>query len=241
MNPVDPPGAAPPPISNAPEPPREGRSVIDRLIRGGDALLAELDGTAGERLLAVLAAIALVGHLVYGLVVGSFSGGTQWWAAPAKVLAGTLLCALICFPSLYIFACFSGADVSVRRVVGMLLALFALTGVFLAGFTPVTWVFSQSSTLVSFVGAIHLTVWSLSVLVSSRILFGSLRRWKARNPGVVGTWVLILLVTCAQMMTALRPIVGTSSRFLDPEKRFFLQHWFETMGEDMRKDGPPRR
>src|SRR5262245_52422153 len=41
--------------------------------------------------------------LVYGLVVGTFSGKMQLWAAPLKVAGGLLISALICLPSLYIF------------------------------------------------------------------------------------------------------------------------------------------
>src|SRR5262245_51197404 len=45
--------------------------------------------------------VALVCGLVYGLVVGTFSGKVQLWAAPLKVAGGLLISALICLPSLY--------------------------------------------------------------------------------------------------------------------------------------------
>ena len=180
----------------------------------------------------MLAFTALGGHVAYGLVVGSFSGGDQWWAAPAKIVLGTALSGAICFPSLYIFATLAGAEIRVRHVLGLLLGLLALTAVFLAGFAPVSWVFSQSSTLVSFVGAVHLVVWGLSILVSLRVLSTTLRRWNSRHPELATLWLLILVLTCCQMMTTLRPLVGVSDRFLDPEKKFFLQHYVETMAED---------
>ena len=49
-------------------------------------------------------------HAGYGMVVGSFSGGSQMWIAPAKIAIGTILSILICLPSLYIFTCLSGID-----------------------------------------------------------------------------------------------------------------------------------
>src|SRR5689334_15306480 len=125
---------APPPIAAQEAPRFAGQGVIDRLIRSPDALLSEVDGKGGSNLLAALAAIAFVGHFAYGLVVGSFSGGAQWWAAPAKSVAGAALCGAICYPSLYIFASFAGADVGARRVTALVLGLLALTGVFLTGF-----------------------------------------------------------------------------------------------------------
>jgi hypothetical protein len=41
--------------------------------------------------------------------------------------------------------------------------------------------------------------------------------------------MIIFVVVCLQMTTALRPILGTSDTFLPTEKRFFLAHWFDTM------------
>lgn len=222
------------PASPAPEPPRLGGSALDRLIRSPDLLLGDLEGPRAAGLLAMLAATAIGGHLAYGLVVGSFSGGEQWWASPAKIVVGTALSGAICFPSLYIFATLAGAEVRLRHVLGLLLGLFALTAVFLAGFAPVSWVFSQSSTLVSFVGAVHLTIWLLSIFVSLRVLSATLRRWRAKHPELATLWLGILVLTCCQMMTTLRPLVGTADRLLDPEKRFFLQHYVETMAEDAR-------
>jgi hypothetical protein len=232
----------PPRIEASDAPRREGHGVLDRLIRSPDALLSELDGAGGPRLLGTLAAIAFGGHAAYGLVVGSFSGGEQWWAAPAKIVCGAALCGAICFPSLYIFASFSGADIGPRRAIGLVLGLLAMTGVLLAGFAPVSWVFSQSSTYTSFIGAVHLAVWTLSLLVGGRVLSSTLRHWKAKGAGLSSLWLLIFLVTCCQMMTTLRPIVGRSPKLLDPERRFFLQHWVETMGDEANRSdrAPPR-
>ncbi|MFN0007877.1 MAG: hypothetical protein ACKVXR_08205 [Planctomycetota bacterium] len=215
------------------DPPTSARgNPLDRLIRSPDLLLAELDGPGAARLLAMLALTAIAGHLAYGLVVGSFSGGAQWWAAPSKIVLGTVLCGAICYPSLYIFSTLSGAEVRAKHVLGLLLGLLALTAVFLVGFAPVAWVFSQSSTLVFFIGAIHLIVWGLSILVSVRVLHASLKRWKSKHPELTLVWALIFLLTCCQMMTTLRPLVGRSDRYFDPEKKFFLQHYLETIEED---------
>jgi len=222
----------PPPLRPFVEPTPVPGHALDRLIRSPDLLLAELDGPGAGRLIAMLAATALGGHVAYGLVVASFSGGAQWWAAPAKIVLGTALCGAICFPSLYIFATLAGAEVRAKHVLGVLLGLLALTAVFLVGFAPVSWVFSQSSTLVSFVGAIHLIVWGISILMSARVVQASLRRWKSKHPELTMVWLLVLIVTCCQMMTTLRPLVGSSERFFDPEKKFFLQHYLETMTED---------
>jgi hypothetical protein len=48
-------------------------------------------------------------------------------------------------------------------------------------------------------------------------------------------WSVIFIVVCLQMMTTLRPIVGTSDRFLPREKKFFLTHWSETLRHEAAK------
>ena len=154
---------------------------IDLLLRQPDALLERLEEHEGSGLRTQLALLALGGYLVYGLVVGSFSGGAQWWAAPFKILLGTTLCGAICFPSLYIFITLSGAEARPVQVLGVLLGVLSLTGILLAGFAPVAWVFSQSSTLVSFIGGLHLLVWFVSMLATQRVLSAGLKRWGGKR------------------------------------------------------------
>src|SRR5690242_1906896 len=127
-------------------------NVVDLLLRSPATLMERFDGPQASRHLALLAAVTFAGLFVYGLVVASFAGGMQWWASPLKILAGMTVTGAICFPSLYILVCMSGARARATQVAGMLLALLALSAVFLAGFAPIAWVFSQSSTLVSFIG-----------------------------------------------------------------------------------------
>ncbi len=69
-------------------------------------------------MLRTLAAATLGCLLLYGLVMGSFSGGVQWWAAPAKLVGGTLLSAVICLPSLYIFMVCLQMSTALRPFVG---------------------------------------------------------------------------------------------------------------------------
>ncbi len=208
------------------------KNWVDLLLRRPDALLERATSSSDRRVLVDLALIVLAGNLLYGIVVGSFSGGVQWWAAPTKILLGTSLCAAACFPSLYIFVSLSGADARPTEVGALLLGVLASTAILLAGFAPVAWVFSQSSTLVSFVGALHLFVWLVSILASQRVVGAALRRWKVRSSGFTSFWALVLVVTSLQMSTTLRPIVGSAPRLFDRERVFFLQHWTRTIASD---------
>ncbi len=216
--------------SDAPGEPDEAPSgnIVDLLLRRPGALLKHFDGPQASSSLVGLAALALSTHLLYGLVVGSFAGGMQWWAAPLKIVCGIIVCGAICFPSLYILVCLSGARARVPQVAGMLLGLLALSGVFLAGFAPIAWVFSQSSNYVSFIAPVHYLVWFIAIFASARVLHIGMKHWQARHTGGAGLWILVLLVTVLQMTTVLRPIVGPATKLFDPERQFFLQHWGRT-------------
>lgn len=235
-NAASPQAPQPPQAAPFPERPSPRRALgappanaVDLLLRRPDALLvaAERDGLVAT--LVRLSLLALAGLLAYGLVVGSFSGGVQWWAAPLKIALGTVLCGAICFPSLYICLSLCGAQVRMSQVLVLLLGTAASTALFLGGFAPVTWVFSTSSTLVPFVGALHLLVWTISIFASQRIISNGLAEIGARHTGITALWALVLFVTSLQMMTVLRPIVGSSPQLLDGERKFFLQHWGETI------------
>lgn len=225
---------APPPQ----EPARPPRTALDQVLRAPEILLARLDGPGSLALLVSLGVIAFAGFAIYGVVMGSFSGGAQWWAAPVKVLIGAALCAGICFPSLYIFVSLGGADARAAQVLGMLLGALASTAVLLLGFAPVAWIFSQSSSTVSLIAPIHLLVWLISFLASQRILSAGLRVWRGRRSATVGVWAFVFLITSMQMMTALRPLLGPADGLrLHGERKFFLVHWAETLEEDATSAG----
>jgi hypothetical protein len=58
-------------------------------------------------------------------VVGSFSGGVQWWAAPLKIAAGLSLSAILCLPSLYVFSCLTGQEIRIRDLSSVVAGMLA--------------------------------------------------------------------------------------------------------------------
>jgi hypothetical protein len=175
--------------------------------------------------------IALACSLVYGLVVGSFSGGEQYWAAPVKIALGLLLSGLICLPSLYIFACLSGAQVRLAEMVGLVGGLLALTAVLLVGFAPVAWVFSQSTESVAAMGGLHLAFGLIAASFGVRFLNRAFEHLNAKTLSGLRIWTLIFLLVALQMTTALRPIVGRADTFLPTTKKFFVSHWTDSLRE----------
>src|SRR4051794_30148789 len=77
-------------------------SAIEALLRQPRRALYQLRQAGGPGMIAGLFVVSAVCALVYGVIVGTFTGGAQLWIAPAKIAGGMLVCALICLPSLYI-------------------------------------------------------------------------------------------------------------------------------------------
>jgi hypothetical protein len=54
--------------------------------------------------------------------------------------------------------------------------------------------------------------------------------------GLLPCLVPVYLLVTLQMTTSLRPILGKSEVLLNQEKKCFVQHWFETMGESLKPE-----
>jgi hypothetical protein len=186
----------------------------------------------------VLAVIALLCLVAYGVVVGGFSGGTQLWAAPLKIIGGALLTAAICLPSLYVLACLGGANDTLKLgpLAGLLLATIALNATLLVSFAPIAWVFSQSTDSIAFIGCLHLVFWSVGFYFGLRLVFIGARFFGVVDRAYLLLWIMIVTLVSLQMMTTLRPILGRSERLLPAEKKFFLNHWLELFGEPANAD-----
>lgn len=203
-------------------------SAIESILRHPRRVLYQLRQPGAGHLIIALLLIAIVCSVVYGVIVGTFSGGTQLWAAPVKIAAGLIISAVICLPSLYIFSCLSGTQARLIEVVGMIAGLLALMTVLLIGFAPVAWVFSQSTESLAAMGALHLTFWCIATYFGVRFLSEGFAHLSGKPAGL-RVWVTIFLLVMIQMSTALRPIVGKADTILPVEKKFFLKHWFEQL------------
>jgi hypothetical protein len=208
-------------------------TTFDTLLKKPGSLLHHLHHSASPKRVVVNLLITTVVCLgTFGLMVGTFSGGDQLWAAPVKIILGVFASALICLPSLYIFACLSGYDITAKSVVGVLAAVLCLTALLLLGFTPVVWVFSQSITSLPFMAVILLGFWIIALGVGLSLLFRSARFLGAQNSGHLTIWALVFVTVALQMSTTLRPIIGTSDDFFPKEKRFFLDHWLRSASDE---------
>ena len=210
-------------------------ATVEAILRQPRRVMFQLRQPGQGRLIAAMLVIALASSLIYGIVVGTFSGGQQLWGAPVKIAAGLLISALICLPSLYIFSCLGGSQARLVEVFGLLAGLLALTTVLLIGFAPVAWVFSESTKSLAVMGALHIGFWLVAVFFGLRFLYAGFKHLgtPAMSGGGVHVWVIIFLLVALQMTTALRPIVGTADTFLPKpaDKKFFLGHWMDCLDQ----------
>ena len=199
--------------------------AIEAILRQPRRVMFQLRQPGAGQLIVSMLFVSVVCSLIYGVVAGTFSGGTQLWAAPIKIAAGLMISALICLPSLYIFTCLGGSQARLVEVFGLLAGLLMLMTILLIGFAPVAWIFSQSTESLAWMGTLHLIFWFIATCFGLRFLETGFSHSNARSLAGFRTWVVIFLLVALQMTTALRPILGKSETFLPAEKKFFVAHW----------------
>ncbi len=200
-------------------------AAIDAILRHPRRIMFQLYQPGAGKLIAMMVLVAVACSLIYGVVVGTFSGHDQLWLAPAKISIGLMISALICLPSLYIFTCLSGSQARLVEVCGLLAGLLMLMTILLIGFAPVAWIFSQSTESLAWMGTLHLIFWFIATIFGMRFLEAGFSHSRARSHAGFNTWVVIFLLVAVQMTTALRPIIGTADTILPAQKQFFLAHW----------------
>jgi len=210
-------------------------AAIETVLRQPRRIMFQLRQPGSGKLVGAMLLTTVVCSFLYGVVVGSFSGHEQWWAAPVKISAGMLLSALVCLPSLYIFCCLSGSQARLREMLGLVAGLLMLTSILLIGFAPVAWLFSQSSSSLSWMGFLHLLFWSIATVFGVRFLASALIHSRARTSTGLSAWIFIFVLVVLQMSAALRPIVGRADTFLPTEKKFFLAHWVLSLEQESRE------
>ena len=210
--------------------------TFETLLKKPVALVdAMIRGEGSSKIVRNLLVTAVACLLVFGLVIGTYSMGTQLWAAPLKITMGMLVAGLICLPSLYIFSCLNGLDIKISAAAGVLFATICLISLLLLGFTPVVWIFSQSTNSIAIMGALALGFWAVAAYFGLGVIAKTADYLGMKKRTHLVVWMGIFVLVTLQMSTSLRPIVGKSDQFLTTEKKFFLTHWSEQFESEARE------
>jgi len=207
-------------------------NILSHLLKKPLSIIHEINKGDKNPVIALLM-ITLICLAVFGFVLGIFSSGQQLWITPTKVIGGVLFSGLICLPSLYIFGCLDGMDAKIHHVAGLMLTFLAITSLLLVGFAPVVWLFSTSSNSLVFFGVLSLLVWLVCLIFGLRVISQAARSMGSGKGSNLRIWVIIFMLVTLQMTTTLRPILGTSDKFINlEEKHFFLGYWFKVIAEE---------
>jgi hypothetical protein len=209
--------------------------LVDAILRTPRRVMFQLRQPGVGGLVMRMGLTVFVCSVVYGVVMGTFSGGDQMWIVPLKVAGGLLASALICLPSLYIFTCLSGSAAKFTEMAGLLAGMLTLMTLLLIGFAPVAWLFSQSTESVLAMGSLHLVFWLIATCFALRFLDKGFANTEASTAAGTASsaglrvWTVIFLLVVLQMTTALRPLIGTADTILPTQKQFFLGHWADSL------------
>ncbi|MDB4142280.1 hypothetical protein N9733_02315 [Akkermansiaceae bacterium] len=207
--------------------------VFECLLKHPHSLINTIRQNEGPPALAgKLLLLTLGGFIIFGLTLGCFSFNDQLWAAPLKTIMGLIISAVICLPSLYIFTALTGTSLKLPEIATGLAATLALIAALLLGFTPVLWVFSQSTEFEPFFGFLVLLAWLIAVGFGTGVLVKMLKHTETTKTTPLRIWIGIFILVTLQMSTTLRPIIGESDTLFTSEKRFFLEHWGAEMTPD---------
>ncbi len=202
---------------------------IQLLLKEPNAWFAQIKDEDTWTSLPTLLLITVLCNLAYSMIIGSYCGNAQWYAAPVKIILGSALATLLCYPSLYIFGCLSGADINPGKTLALLVSGMCLTGILLIGFAPVAFVFTFAIQSQFFMGIVHFLAWGISIYFGIRHISLGLGEMSCHNTALIKIWGVILVVTMLQMTVTLRPIIGQSDHLLTSEKRFFIEHWLDNI------------
>ena len=181
-------------------------------------------------------AVAVACHAVFGLAVGLFGGWTVGLMNVVKAPLVAVCSLLLCFPSLYVFACVAGAPLSVSQALTLGCSCLAMVGLLLVGLAPVAWLFAVSTQSLPFIVALALVIWLVAVSFAARYV-GKLRASVLfRRQGGIKLWFLILIIVTLQMTTCMRPMLGSPDPgWWTSEKKFFLAHFSALFDDDKQR------
>ena len=214
-----------------------GKINVAELLRntGGCVSYAQ-DGAKPWRTAAFLLVVSLLGSGAFGFALGSFAGWSAALMGALKMMFVMLFPILLCYPTLYVFACLSGCTLNSIRILTVGLLVTAIMGCLLAALAPVMWLFAVSTESLGFIMFFSCALATVAAHFAHRPLL------HARELGIVGSlaglriWFAVFLLVALQTITLIRPMLSSSEGERKPDgKCFFLEHFkcalFEMSGD----------
>ena len=174
----------------------------------------------------------LAGHVVFGAAVGLFGGWPVAAMDAVKVPLVGLASLLLCFPSLYVFACVSGSPLSLAQTFALGSACLAMVGLLLVALAPVAWLFAVSTASAAFVVLLVFLLWLVAIGFAARFTDKLKVVPLFQRQAGIKLWFVIFLLVTLQMTTCLRPMLARpADGWRATTKQFFLAHFADAMDE----------
>lgn len=164
------------------------------------------------------AMLNLVLAAFYGFVMGSYSltsndGWKQALASAVKVPCLFMLTLLVCLPSLYVVSALLGSSLSVRQLIGILMASFLVTTVLLAAFAPITAFFMLSARDYGFITLLNVLFFAIATTAGVGVIATAVKTIGSQEQGSSRTllrfWFWTYAFVGTQMAWILRPFIGS--------------------------------
>ena len=204
-----------------------GKINVAELLRNtGGCVSHARDGAKPWRAAVFLLVVSLLGSGAFGFALGSFAGWNVALMDALKMMFVMLFPILLCYPTLYVFACLSGCTLNPIRILTVGLVATAVMGCLLAALAPVMWLFAVSTESLGFIVVFSCALAAVAAHFAHRPLL------HARDLGIVGSlaglriWFAVFLLVALQTITLIRPILPSSAGERKPDgKCVFLEHF----------------
>jgi hypothetical protein len=190
-----------------------------------DRILAD-DGIT--RRLVQLALLMTFFALLYGVVMGSYQGSLQAFAAGIKLVLLFVATLASCFPAFYVIQSVLGSQLRLFQILLIVLSGIALSCAIMISFAPIVVVFLLTGDNYDFLRLLHVAVFvtagAFGILrVVSVLKYACEKRGIYPQTGVVvfRFWAVIMAFVGIQLAWSLRPFVG------DPGEAFQLSRKYE--------------
>jgi hypothetical protein len=192
-------------------------NMLNEALRNRSAIWERLR-TAQEWPMGKAALVNIGLSAFYGLVMGAYGipgsvGWKQALASTIKVPCLFLLTLVVCLPTLYVVSALLGSNLSLRQLVGILLASFLVTTVLLASFAPITLFFMLSARNYFFIKLLNVLFFAIATGTGAAVIAAAVRNIAAKDVAGYRTllrfWFVIYAFVGTQMAWMLRPFVGS--------------------------------
>lgn len=178
---------------------------------------------------------------LYGMILGSFSGGIQILVSAIKLPALYLLTLAICLPALFFFEVVAGSKRSFLQYLVLLLGAMGVIGVMLLGFAPVTLFFRLSLSDYVFFQLLNIFILGLASVIGVQVFYHGMvaittgdGQVQQRRQLAMQMWLVLYGFVGSQLGWTLRPFFGNPDQafqlFRDLESNFFL-HVLRLLGQ----------